>query len=55
VVSCLRTYRPQELREMVEKLTANEYQWEIGERGTGKVPITFLIGSPVVPSRESVR
>lgn len=55
VVSCLRTYGPRELREMVEKLSANEYQWEIGEHGTGKVPITFLIGSPVIPSRESVR
>ncbi len=44
VVSCLRTYRPQELRELVEKLTASEYQWEIGELSTGKVPITYLIG-----------
>jgi len=48
VVSCLRTYRPQELRELVEKLTANEYQWEIGEhsRAAGGVPITYLIGCP---------
>src|SRR5450756_2722609 len=48
VVSCLRTYRPQELRELVEKLTANEYEWEIGEhaRALGEVPITYLIGYP---------
>jgi len=48
VVSCLRTYRPQELREIVEKLAANEYQWEIGEhsRATGEVAITYLIGYP---------
>jgi hypothetical protein len=52
VVSCLRTYRPQELREIVEKLTASEYRWEIGEHATGKVPITYLIGFPCASSRE---
>ena len=46
VVSCLRTYRPQELREIVEKLTSCQYQWEIGELATGKMPITYLIGYP---------
>lgn len=44
VVSCLRTYRPQELRELVEKLRASEYQWEIGEHSTGYTPVTYLIG-----------
>ncbi|MGA2979693.1 MAG: hypothetical protein ABSD76_08890 [Terriglobales bacterium] len=44
VVSCLRTYRPKELREMVDKLTASDYVWEIGENLTGKAPITYLIG-----------
>jgi len=48
VVSCLRTYRPQELREIIAKLTATEYQWEMGERAnpTGEVPIAYLIGYP---------
>jgi hypothetical protein len=48
VVSCLRTYRPQELREIIEKLTANEYRWEIGEHSgaPGTVLITYLIGYP---------
>jgi hypothetical protein len=46
VVSCLRAYRPQELREMVGKLGANEYVWEIGEHSTGRMPITYLIGYP---------
>jgi len=46
LVSCLRTYRPQELREIVDKLTAGEYQWEIGEHSSGKAPITYLIGYP---------
>ena len=48
VVSCLRTYRPQELREIIETLTATEYQWQVGEhsRAHGEVPITYLIGYP---------
>jgi hypothetical protein len=46
VVSCLRPYRPQELRDIIEKLAATEYQWEIGEQsgGPGKIPITYLVG-----------
>jgi hypothetical protein len=44
VVSCLRTYRPGELREMVAALRASEYRWEIGEQLGGKAPITYLIG-----------
>ncbi len=54
VVSCLRTYRPQELRDMVEQLKANEYQWEIGEHATRNLPITYLIGYPCVV-REFIR
>lgn len=46
VVSCLRTYRPQELREIVEKLTSCQYHWQIGELATGKMPVTYLIGYP---------
>jgi hypothetical protein len=48
VVSCLRTYRPQELREIIGTLIATEYQWEIGEhsRTPRKLPITYLIGNP---------
>jgi hypothetical protein len=48
VVSCLRTYRPQELREIVAKLTSRQYQWDIGELATGKMPVTYLIGYPKV-------
>ncbi|MGA7928134.1 MAG: hypothetical protein WCA20_19365 [Candidatus Sulfotelmatobacter sp.] len=55
VVSCLRTYRPNELREIVEKLTSCEYQWEIGELASGRVPITYLIGYPCASSREFTR
>jgi hypothetical protein len=46
VVSCLRTYRPQELREMVEKLTSCHYQWQIGELAGRRAPITYLVGYP---------
>jgi hypothetical protein len=46
VVSCLRTYRPQELRVMVGKLTGCEYQWEIGELAGKRASITYLIGYP---------
>jgi hypothetical protein len=48
VVSCLRAYRPQELREMVGKLRSNRYRWEVGEQKTAiaGAPITYLIGYP---------
>lgn len=50
VVSCLRTYRPQELRDIVEKLHATKYQWQIGEHSEpGEATITYLIGYPRVP------
>lgn len=44
VVSCLRTYRPDELREMVEKLSCCHYKWETGELAGKRAPVTFLIG-----------
>jgi hypothetical protein len=48
VVSCLRTYRPEELREMVGGLTGGEYQWDIGEHSEANsgMVITYLIGLP---------
>ena len=50
VVSCLRTYQPAELREMVAEPKAGEYRWEIGECVSGKAPITYLIGYPQASS-----
>jgi hypothetical protein len=49
IVSCLRTYRTQELREMIKKLAGTEYQWEVEElsRGLVAAPITYLIGHPL--------
>jgi hypothetical protein len=46
VVSCLRTYRPPELREMVAELKDGNYRWQIGEHSTGASPIAYLIGYP---------
>ena len=48
VVSCLRSYRPGELRELVGGLSPNGYEWQAGEfRSSGlTVPITYLIGYP---------
>src|ERR1700733_626211 len=46
VISCLRTYRPEELRAMVQTLTENRHTWEIGEQSgaAGEMAITYLIG-----------
>jgi len=48
VVSCLRTYRPQELCELIGELNATGYQWRVGEHATvfWKLPITYSIGHP---------
>lgn len=53
VVSCLRTYGPEELREMVGQLKGGEYRWEIGAASGGATPITYLVGSPLAPSLDS--
>jgi hypothetical protein len=46
LVSCLRTYSVEDLRELTEGLDAKDYQWKISEvKGTaGPIPITYLIG-----------
>jgi hypothetical protein len=48
LVSCLRTYRTRELRELIEELAATDYWWEVGEHsGTFRgLPVTYLIGYP---------
>jgi hypothetical protein len=48
VVSCLRTYTPQELERMTQGL-APDYRWEVGRlRGKGP-PLTYLLGVPTAP------
>lgn len=48
IVSCLRSYRPRELREMVEGLRGSKYHWDIGVQAgiKGSPPITYLVGYP---------
>lgn len=52
IVSCLRTYTPDELRQMTRELDSEAYRWEIGQRPIGKGPIsmTYLIGYAAEPS-----
>jgi hypothetical protein len=50
LVSCLRTYSPEELRGLVASLPASDYRWEAGELhywgGRSLTPVTYLIGTP---------
>ncbi len=52
VVSCLRTYRPGELTDLVRQLGATNYEWQAGEfrESILKAPITYLIGFPCAAS-----
>jgi hypothetical protein len=56
VVSCLRTYRPPELRAITERVRTSDYTWNFGEYyGTRKrMPITYLIGFPTTPAMSAV-
>lgn len=48
VVSCLRTYTPDELRELASSVDgATGYGWTAGHAGGGPIPVTYLIGLPV--------
>jgi len=44
VVSCLRAYRPAELRAMTKGL--NDFDWEIGELRHRGAVVTYLVGTP---------
>jgi hypothetical protein len=48
LVSCLRTYRVSELREMIARLNSNDYHWEIGtvQSKLIPIPVTYLVGVP---------
>jgi hypothetical protein len=48
VVSCLRTYTPDELRDLVAGIDAPGYHWEIGDEAIPRTPasLTYLIGYP---------
>ncbi len=48
LVSCLRTYTVEELRDLTARLNANDYHWDIGtvKSKASPIPITYLIGVP---------
>jgi hypothetical protein len=48
VVSCLRAYRPEELRRLVASLPDNDYVWDIGRLPVPNAPtsLSYLIGYP---------
>ncbi|MCV6605820.1 MAG: hypothetical protein OIF34_10980 [Porticoccaceae bacterium] len=50
IVSCLRTYNPKELQQMIDSLDGSDsYHWEVGEhKDGGPIPITYLIGHPKI-------
>ncbi len=48
IISCLRTYTPDELNDMVTRINAPNYHWDIGLQKIGGLPVgvTYLIGYP---------
>ncbi len=47
IVSTLRSYRIEELRDLVDKVTSDEYVWRVEELKTGTpTPLTCVIGRP---------
>jgi hypothetical protein len=46
ILSCLRSYSVEDLRELVEGLSAPDYSWQIGEERGGRVAIRYLVGVP---------
>ena len=49
VLSCLRSYAIGDLRELIQGLAADDYQWQMGDEAGGRVPIRYLVGIPRVP------
>lgn len=49
LVSCLRAYTPDELRELASSVRGSGYTWEVGTaRGRSwPLPVTYLLGYPV--------
>lgn len=49
VVSCLRVYAPDELKNLVAQLDAPGYEWDIGTTRVGPGVATYLLGTPATP------
>lgn len=55
LVSCLRTYSPEELREPTADLGTDTYTWEVGRvRSFVATRITYLLGGPCGPVADSI-
>ena len=51
IVSCLRTYTPQELKTLVDDPDFAHYEWHVGEEcAKSPIPMTYLVGYPVSPA-----
>lgn len=48
IISCLRSYTPQELAELTASLTGQSYEWEIRRLNSpgSPFPVTYAIGCP---------
>lgn len=47
VVSCLRTYTPDEMKALAaEADPEGRFEWEAGREGKGPIPVTYLTGVP---------
>jgi hypothetical protein len=53
LLSCLRSYSLEDLRELTAGLTAPDYAWQVGDEHGGRVPIRYLIGRPGKSPQES--
>lgn len=51
LVSCLRTYSTEELRELVRDLASDSYSWDVGELRFPRTPVkvAYLTGRPAAP------
>ncbi|HUB20274.1 MAG TPA: class I SAM-dependent methyltransferase [Acidobacteriaceae bacterium] len=47
LLSCLRSYSLDDLRELTADLSAPDYEWQIGDQTGGRVPIRYLIGRAI--------
>jgi hypothetical protein len=49
VISCIRSYSPDELKEFTDQLSSDDYRWEIGQLYNSKlnIPYFYIMGYPV--------
>ena len=53
LLSCLRSYSLDDLRELTEGLGGEDYRWETGKERGGRIGIVYLIGRPSIRGRAS--